>query len=177
MSIACSISRAGGTLVVQYQRPDYTARELAPFPAQIGGTNARTTDESAPVIILQPAHYVFHFPNEITKEDWQGWVQERSLYNFTSFDPHYMPLIESHDAGDKLQTGGAVYAPLGRGHYIYTSYSWFRQLPAGIPGAYRLFANMPSLSKAPREPHKSQRRAARPERHRERTDSLLRRNR
>jgi len=142
-------ARAGGTLIVQYQRPDYTARGLAPFPALIGGTNARTTDENAPVVILQPAHRVFHFPNEITKEDWQGWVQERSLYNFTSFDPRYTALLESHDAGDKSQTGGAVYAPLGRGHYIYTSYSWFRQLPAGVPGAYRLFANMLSLSKAP----------------------------
>ncbi|MBA2339897.1 MAG: PIG-L family deacetylase [Pyrinomonadaceae bacterium] len=139
-------ARAGGTLIVQYQRPDYTMRKLAPFPAEIGAS-ARTTDERAPVTILEPAHPVFHFPNEITREDWQGWAQERSLYNFTNFDPHYTALLESHDANEPAQTGGEVYASLGRGHYFYTSYSWFRQLPEGVPGAYRLFANMLSLSK------------------------------
>lgn len=141
-------ARAGGTLVVLYQRTDYTERNLALFPAQIGQAT-RTTDENAPVTILQPAHPVFHFPNVITNEDWRGWVQERSLYNFTTFDSRYVTLLESHDKGEPQQTGGTVYARIGAGHYIYTSYSWFRQLPAGVPGAFRLFANMISLSKAP----------------------------
>lgn len=139
--------RAGGTMIVQYQRPDYVEANLTPFPAKMA---SRTTDENASVQILQPAHPAFNFPNNITDKDFAGWVQERSLYNFTTFDPRYTALLESHDAGEKEQTGGEVYAELGRGKYIYTSYAWFRQLPSGVPGAYRQFANLLSLSKAPR---------------------------
>ncbi|MEJ7617462.1 MAG: PIG-L family deacetylase [Pyrinomonadaceae bacterium] len=135
----------GGTLIVQYQQGDYVERGLAPYPAKMA---ARTTDERAPVRILEPAHPVFNYPNKITEADWETWVQERSLYNFTTYDARYLPLLESHDAGESDQTGGQVYARLGRGHYVYTSYAWFRQLPAGVPGAFRLFANLLSLSKA-----------------------------
>jgi hypothetical protein len=143
---------------VQYQRPDYAAKKLPPLPAAMevppartGGsaTIARVVDENAPVRILAPAHPAFNFPNRITAADWQGWVQERSLYNFTTFDTGYTPLLESHDAGEPEGMGGEVYARIGRGHYVYTSYAWFRQLPAGVPGAYRLFANLLSLPKAP----------------------------
>jgi hypothetical protein len=149
--------RRGGALIVQYQRPDYAAKNLPPLPAAMevppqraGGspTIARVVDERAPVRVLAPAHPAFNFPNRITDADWQGWVQERSLYNFTTFDPGYTPLLESHDAGESEQTGGEVYARIGRGHYVYTSYAWFRQLPAGVPGAYRLFANLLSLPKS-----------------------------
>jgi len=136
--------KEGGTLIVQYQRPDYVAANLAPYPAKMA---SRTTDERAPVTILQPQHPAFNFPNKITPEDWEGWVQERSLYNFTTFDPQYVPLLESHDAGEEPQRGGEVYAEIGRGKFVYTSYAWFRQLPSGVPGAYRLFANLLSLSK------------------------------
>jgi LmbE family N-acetylglucosaminyl deacetylase len=146
----------GGALIVQYQRPDYAKQNLPPFPAQQevptknGGTTiARVVDETAPVTILQPAHAAFNFPNRITSEDWRGWVQERNLYNFTTFDPRYVPLLEAHDADEAANNGGEVYARVGRGHYVYTSYAWFRQLPAGVPGAYRLFANLLSLPKAP----------------------------
>lgn len=150
--------RRGGALIVQYQRPDYAAKKLPPLPAAMeapparaGGsaTIARVVDERAPVRVLQPAHPAFNFPNRITHADWQDWVQERSLYNFTVFDAGYTPLLESHDAGEGEQRGGQVYARIGRGHYVYTSYAWFRQLPAGVPGAYRLFANLLSLPKAP----------------------------
>ncbi|HEY9402060.1 MAG TPA: hypothetical protein VIQ24_05165, partial [Pyrinomonadaceae bacterium] len=110
---------------------------------------ARVVDERAPVRVLAPEHPAFNFPNRITDADWQGWVQERSLYNFTTFDPGYTPLLASRDAGESEQSGGEVYARIGRGHYVYTSYAWFRQLPAGVPGAYRLFANLLSLPKAP----------------------------
>ncbi|HEX8632684.1 MAG TPA: PIG-L family deacetylase [Pyrinomonadaceae bacterium] len=149
--------RGGGALIVQYQRPDYAAKKLPPLPASMevapqraGGspTIARVVDESAPVSVLAPAHPAFNFPNRITDADWQGWVQERNLYNFTTFDPGYTPLLESHDAGEPTQNGGQVYARIGRGHYVYTSYAWFRQLPAGVPGAYRLFANLLSLPKS-----------------------------
>lgn len=143
-------ARRGGALIVQYQRPDYAERGLPPLPAKMQERNetARVTDESAPVTLLQPAHPAFNFPNKITNEDWQGWVQERNLYNFITFDPAYVPLLEAHDTNEPANNGGEVYLRLGRGHYVYTSYAWFRQLPAGVPGAYRLFANLLSLPKA-----------------------------
>jgi LmbE family N-acetylglucosaminyl deacetylase len=137
--------RQGGTLIVQYQRPDYVQRGLAPFPATMF---TRTTDETAKVTILQPNHPAFTFPNAIVEDDWKGWVQERSLYDFTTFDARYTPLLESHDPGESEHRGGELYAEIGRGKYVYTSYAWFRQLPAGVPGAYRLFANLLSLPKA-----------------------------
>jgi hypothetical protein len=138
--------RQGGTLIVQYQQPDYVQRQLMPFPAEM---DSRVTDENAPVKILQPDHPVFTFPNRITASDWDHWVQERDLYSLTTFDPRYVPLLESQDPGEGPQNGGEVYARLGKGQYVYTSYAWFRQLPAGVPGAYRLFANLLSLAKAP----------------------------
>jgi LmbE family N-acetylglucosaminyl deacetylase len=139
----------GGTLIVQYQQGEYEARNLPPYPAQ-APMNSRVTDETATVTILAPNHPVFTFPNRITAADFNGWVQERNLYAFNTFDPKYTPLLESHDAGEMPQRGGEVYAQVGKGHYVYTAYSWFRQLPAGVPGAYRQFANLISLSKAPR---------------------------
>lgn len=137
----------GGTMVVQYQQADYAARGLAPFPGQIG---ARVTNEAAAVRILQPGHPRFQFPNAIGPADFSGWVQERNLYSFSTFDARYTPLLESGDPNEDPNTGGELYADLGKGRYIYTSYAWFRQLPAGVPGAYRLFANLLSLPKAPR---------------------------
>jgi len=126
---------------------------MAPYKAEmarVGTSSARVTDENAPVKLLQPAHPAFNFPNRINPNDWKGWVQERNLYSFTSFGSEYVPLLEAADPGEQPQQGGELYAALGRGRYVYTSYAWFRQLPAGVPGAYRLFANLLSLSKAPR---------------------------
>ena len=147
--------KSGGTLIVQYQQSEYVAQNLPPYPAkmdiQINGTqrisNVRVTDENAPVTILEPTNPVFNFPNNITADDWKNWVQERNLYNFTTLDPQYTPLLESHDEGDPESKGGLVYAKVGKGVYIYNSYSFFRQLPNGVPGAYRLLANMLSLPK------------------------------
>jgi hypothetical protein len=139
----------GGTLIVQYQQGDYTARGLPPFPAQVTN-DARVTDEQAPVRILAPEHPAFTFPNRIVAADFDGWVQERNLYPFGTFDSRYTSLLESSDAGEPPHRGGQVYADVGRGRYVYTSYAWFRQLPAGVPGAYRQFANLISLAKAPR---------------------------
>jgi LmbE family N-acetylglucosaminyl deacetylase len=138
----------GGALIVQYQQPDFIDKGLAPYPATMEG-NVRVVDETAPVVILEPAHSVFTFPNQIDSGDFEGWVQERNNYNFTSFDrDRYLPLLESHDDGEDPAYGGMLYARIGSGHYIYTSYGWFRQLPAGVPGAYRLFANLLSLPAA-----------------------------
>ena len=140
----------GGTLIVQYQQGDYVDRNLQPYPAE-AMTNSRVTDETAPVRILAPGHPVFTFPNRITTDDFSGWVQERNLYAWNSFDTQrYTPLLESADPGESAQRSGELYAEIGKGRYVYTAYSWFRQLPAGVPGAYRQFANLISLSKAPR---------------------------
>ena len=135
--------RAGGTLLVQYQTPVY--QSLLPFPAQM---NARVSEETAKVTILDPASPVFNFPNKITDEDFKDWVQERNLYAFSTFDPNYKPLLEAHDTGEAENKGGLTVAELGKGKYIYASYAFFRQLPAGVPGAYRLFANLLSQPKA-----------------------------
>jgi len=134
----------GGTLIVQYQRPDYAQQKLVPFPTQMG---SRVVDENAKVTILDPAHAIFNFPNKIGDADFGGWVQERDLYNFDNFDTAYKPLLESHDEGEKENKGGLVIAEMGKGKYVYCSYAFFRQLPAGVPGAYRLFANLLSLGK------------------------------
>ncbi|HEY7188556.1 MAG TPA: NEW3 domain-containing protein, partial [Vicinamibacterales bacterium] len=140
----------GGALIVQYQQGEYIANGLAPYPAEAKG-NPRVTDETAAVKILAPNHPAFTFPNRITADDFNGWVQERNLYSFSDFDARrYTPLLESADPGEGAQRGGELYAEIGKGRYIYTSYAWFRQLPAGVPGAYRQFANLISLSKAPR---------------------------
>jgi LmbE family N-acetylglucosaminyl deacetylase len=134
----------GGVLIVQYQLPQ-TYANLTPFPATIG---PRVADENAPVTILQPTHPILNFPNKITQEDFKDWVQERNLYNFAIMDPKYVGLLETHDAGEPENTGGLVVADIGKGKYVYCSYSLFRQLPAGVPRAYRLLANLVSLPKA-----------------------------
>ncbi len=145
----------GGTLIVQYQRPDYIQQNLQPFPASMtdtqkttAGTTARVADENAKVTILDRTNPIFNFPNRITDADFQGWVQERNLYNFTTFDAKYTPLLETHDVGELENKGGMVFAKIGKGNYIYNSYSFFRQLPNGVSGAYRIFANLLSLPKA-----------------------------
>ncbi|BCS32801.1 PIG-L domain-containing protein [Luteitalea sp. TBR-22] len=139
--------RNGGTLIVQEQHEVYTQKKLTPFPAEIG---SRVTDEDAPVTILEPTHPVFTTPNRITLDDFRNWRQERNAYGFQTFDPQYTPLLESHDPWDTEQKGGLVYARLGKGHYVYSAYSWFRELPDGVPGAYRIVANLISLgSKRP----------------------------
>jgi hypothetical protein len=139
----------GGTLVVQYQQPDYVMRGLPPYSA-VATANVRVTDETAPVRILAPGHPLFTFPNRILESDFNGWVQERNLYGWASFDPRYTALLETADPGEPPVRGGEVYAQVGKGQYVYSAYAWFRQLNAGVPGAYRQFANLISLSKAPR---------------------------
>ncbi len=132
----------GGTMIVQYQLPVY--QSLLPFPAQMG---ARVADENAKVTILEPQSPIFNFPNKITDEDFKGWVQERNLYALTTTDANYKPLLEAHDTGEAENKGGLVVADIGKGKYVYCSYAFFRQLPAGVPGAYRLFANLLSQPK------------------------------
>lgn len=136
----------GGTLIVQYQKSDYLQKKLTPF--LVGDVGARVAEEDAKITILEPNHPVFNFPNKIIPFDFENWVQERNLYAFRNFDEKYIPLLESHDKNEPENKGGMVYAEIGKGKYMYVSYSFFRQLPAGHPGAYRLFANILSLPKA-----------------------------
>jgi LmbE family N-acetylglucosaminyl deacetylase len=107
----------------------------------------RIVDESAPVQILAAASRIFSFPNLITEKDFDGWVQERGLNFMRSWEEHYTPLLTSHDPGEKDQPGGMLFAKYGKGNYVFTGYSWFRQFPAGVSGAYRIFANLISLSR------------------------------
>ena len=141
--------QAGGRLVVQYNTLGYTAAagdfnsgKFTPYPATL--SRARVSVEEAPVKILDPANPIFHSPNEITQKDFDGWVQERGLYFMSQWDANFTPLLESHDPGESEQKGGLLVAHYGKGTYIYTGYAFFRQLPAGVPGAVRLFVNLVS---------------------------------
>lgn len=136
----------GGTLIVQYNKNEYAQGNFAPYPVKMNRGD-RVTDETAPITILQPEHPLFNFPNKISAEDWKGWVQERGLYFVNDFDPKYTPLLAAPDDTGKVLNGGQLIAPYGKGTYIFTAYAWFRQFPAGVPGAYRLFANLVSYSK------------------------------
>ncbi|MBI1762629.1 MAG: PIG-L family deacetylase [Acidobacteria bacterium] len=137
----------GGTLIVQYNKNEIVQGNFLPYPAKMGN-GARVTDETAPITVQQPEHPLFNAPNKITAADWQGWVQERGLYFMTEFDAHYTSLLAAPDDTGKVLNGGELIAQYGKGTYIFTGYAWFRQFPAGVPGAYRLFANLVSLPKA-----------------------------
>jgi LmbE family N-acetylglucosaminyl deacetylase len=138
--------RDGGTLIVQYQTVASNRVAFAPYPAKL--SRDRVVDETAPVTVLEPEHALFRWPNLITKRDFDGWIQERGLYFLEQWDERFTPLLESHDPGEPPRRGGMVIATYGKGQYVYTGYAWFRQLPAGIPGAFRIFANLISLPRA-----------------------------
>jgi hypothetical protein len=138
-------ARAGGLVIVQYQQYPFVQGRLAPFPLSIARPHDRVTDENAVVTLLEPSAAVFHAPNEIGPSDWQGWVQDRGLYFAHDWDAAFAPLLELHDPGEPPLRGGLLVARVGRGTYVYTGLAFFRQLPAGVPGAYRLFANLLAL--------------------------------
>ena len=137
----------GGTLIVQYNKDEFARGKFAPYPVQMQ-RGLRVTDENAPITVLDPGHPLFNFPNRIVDADWKGWVQERGLYFLSEWDSRYTPLLAAPDDTGTVLKGGQLIAQYGKGNYIFTGYAWFRQFPAGVPGAYRLFANMVSLPKA-----------------------------
>jgi LmbE family N-acetylglucosaminyl deacetylase len=162
----------GGTLVVQYERDSaWDKFQYAPYPALISPPPAkegappaprplpRITDENSPVKFLKPNDALLTKPNKITVEDFKGWVQERGLYYWTQFDPKYTPLLAMNDPGEPELNGALVYTRFGKGTYIYTGLALFRQLPEGVPGAYRIFVNLLAASRngaakpAARKPH------------------------
>jgi hypothetical protein len=140
----------GGTLVVQYNRANEVGNgPIAPYPITLANTNQnnteRVTHEDAPVKVLDPASSVLNVPNKINEKDFDGWIDERGTFFLRSWDPRYATPLETADPGEPGRAGGLVVGKYGKGTYIYTGYSFFRQLPAGVKGAYRLFANIVSV--------------------------------
>jgi len=166
-------ARAGGLLLVQYQQYEFFGGSFAPFPMTVGGqslgsflsgkatmpkpgarpdSHDRVTDETAPVRVIDPSSPVMRTPNALGPADWEGWVQERGLYYARAWAPEYRPVLEMHDPGEPPLQGGLLVAPLGQGTYVYTGIAFFRELPAGVPGAYRLFMNLLALQPAAAHP-------------------------
>ena len=148
-------ARQGGLVIVQYQQQVYFEGGFAPYPLTVGAPppgpglppigHDRVTEDAAPVKVLDPASPVVRTPNPIGPGDWAGWVQERGLYFAHTWASEYHPVLEMHDTGDPPLEGGLLIARVGRGTYVYTGLSFFRQLPAGVPGAFRIFANLLAL--------------------------------
>lgn len=141
----------GGTMIVQYNTNrglTLPMDEVAPYPMRI--SRDRVTVEEADVRFLKPEHPVLNFPNKITKKDFQGWVQERGLYFPDEWSSEFDAVLSANDPGEPALDGGLLIAKYGEGYYIYSGYSWFRELPAGVPGAFRLFTNLISVGKEPK---------------------------
>lgn len=134
----------GGTLINQYNTSHrLVTKEIAPYNLKL--SRDRVTVEEAPITILSKDHPVIKGPNRISNRDFEGWVQERGLYFPNEWSDDFTPLLSSNDPGETPKNGGLLVAEYGKGHYVYSGYSWFRNLPAGVPGAYRLFVNLISL--------------------------------
>lgn len=135
----------GGTWIVQYNtNRGLKSEQIGPYPFTI--TRERVTDENAVARVLLPEHAVMNYPNKISQNDFDNWVQERGLYFAADWDPNFQPLISWNDGDEPAREGGLIVAPYGKGHFVYSGISFFRQLPAGVPGAYRLLANILALN-------------------------------
>ena len=141
-------ARNGGVVIVEYNTPEYD-HNYGPYPYVMGNNPEEVTDEASKVDILAPANPIFNWPNKITENDFRGWAEERGSKWMQSWDSHYEALLSTHDPDQAPQKGGLLYAKYGKGIYIYNAYAFYRQLPEGVPGAYRIFANMVSLPKNP----------------------------
>ncbi len=141
----------GGTLLIQYNTNSelrVPVAEIGPYPFRI--SRDRVTEEDAEIRLLQPGHPALNFPNKITAADFEGWIQERGLYFPDQWDKNYQALLSCNDQGETPKDGALLVAKYGEGHFIYTGLSFFRELPSGVPGAFRLFANLISIGKAPK---------------------------
>jgi hypothetical protein len=136
-------AKSGGVLIVQYNRGQF---DYGPYPYSLG-SEEKVVDETAPVKLLMPEDPLLNWPNRITERDFDGWVEERGHSFMESWDPRYKALLETHDPGQDPQKGGLLVAKTGKGAYVYVAYALYRELPEGVPGAYRLFANLLSLGK------------------------------
>jgi len=140
---------AGGNLIVLYNTPEFVPNQWAPFPAQLPANAEEVSEEDSPVEILAPNEQVFTWPNKITTADFDGWVEQRGSKFFSTWDKAYTPMISTFDRDQPPQRGGWLSARHGQGHYTYFAYALHRQLPYGVPGAYRLLANLLALNKKP----------------------------
>ncbi len=144
--------RQGGHVLVQYQQHGYFNGNYAPYPMSVAPLHDRVTDEGAAVRLLRPDDPMLRGPNRIGAEDWSGWVQERGLYFAHDWDKRYSPLLEMHDQGGPPLEGGLLVAGYGKGTYVYTGIAFFRQLTAGVPGAFRLFMNLLAVESRAAQP-------------------------
>ena len=139
----------GGTVIMQYNTTRRIKWEdFAPYELKFTGrsSDSRVAEETAEITVLNSAHQVMNYPNKITQKDFEGWVQERGLYFPNEWSEEYTAILSAHDEDEDAKDGGLLIAEYGKGYFVYTGYSWFRELPAGVPGAYRLFSNILSLS-------------------------------
>jgi hypothetical protein len=139
----------GGVVIVQYNTPEFD-HNFGPYPYTMTSNPEEVTDEASHVEILAPSNPILNWPNRITAQDFDGWVEERGSKWMKTWDPRYEALLETHDAGQEPQKGGLLYAKYGKGVYVYNAYAFYRELPAGVPGAFRIFANMLSLARNPK---------------------------
>ena len=139
----------GGNLIVQYQTPEFDAAPFGPYPYTMGRRPEEVSEEDAQVTILMPDNPIFQYPNQITEADFDGWVEERGSKFLTEWNENYQALLTCNDREQEPQHGGLLYAQYGEGTYTYAAYAFYRQLPAGVAGAYRLFVNMLMLGKQP----------------------------
>ena len=135
-------AKKGGTVVVQYGQQEMTRPGLLPFPITLTSPAQRVTEEQAPVTVLDPKSRLLNTPNKLAESDWAAWVQERALYMPATIDPRWSTPIEMHDPGEAENKGALLVAPMGKGMYVYTTLSLFRQIPGGVPGGPRLFVNL-----------------------------------
>jgi hypothetical protein len=138
----------GGHLIVLYNTQELIPSQFAPFPGELTPRAEEVSEEDSPVDILAPGSPMLNFPNKITKADFEGWVEQRGSKFWSTWDRAYTPIIATYDTGQAPQAGGWLWAKVGKGHYTYFAYAFHRQLPYGVPGAYRLLANLLSLSKS-----------------------------
>lgn len=142
-------ARQGGNLIVLYNTQELVPARFAPYPGELPARAEEVSEEDSPVEILAPDHQAFTWPNRISKADFDGWVEQRGSKFWSTWDAAYTPMIATWDRGQAPQRGGWLTAKVGRGHYTYFAYALHRQLPYGVPGAYRLLANLLSLGKTP----------------------------
>lgn len=141
--------KEGGTMIVQYNTNfDLEVEKFSPYALNL--SRDRVTEENSEVRILKPDHPLMTTPNKISQDDFKGWVQERGLYFPDKWDPNFEAILSMNDAGEKPKDGGLLVAKYGNGHYVYTGLSFFRELPEGVAGAYKLFSNITSLGKTPK---------------------------
>ncbi len=139
----------GGNLIVLYNTQEFVPGDYAPYPGELTRAAEEVSEEDSPIDILAPADPVFNSPNRITKADFDGWVEQRGSKFWSTWDTAYTPMIATWDKGQPPQKGGWLHATYGKGHYTYFAYALHRQLPSGVPGAYRLLANLLSQGQTP----------------------------